>query len=407
MSRDISRLFNPAFTNIQISNIVRVNKRAKELAPIFEKETGTPFIPFQRGDLNIDTPEFLKTPIKNAINIGRTNYPTPGAELTLKKAILEELEREGISGLDYENILCTHGGQEGLQLSCNLFNGAKAATFGPCWSCMIETVFPYTNIDFSVIPLEENQGQITFNENRLEKILPFIDLFYLNTPQNPSGKVFSREEMERLNYLFKKYDVFVLSDEPYKHIIFDGKKHVSMLEMNNENTIVVNSFSKSYAFTGGRIGYITSKNKEIISLLTKGQYAQTAGVATFIQDGIEKALQNREGWQRWIRDFVPELQERRDTIFDSLKDTFHNLYKPEGGFYFFLDFNPFMSRIQYKDDFLSEFFLEKKGLALVPGKTFGPQYEGYARISFAETPKDISQEGARRIREGVHEFKTY
>jgi aspartate aminotransferase len=403
---DISERFKPAFLRTRISSIVGITERIKKgEAQAYKQRTGRDFALFQRGELDISPPDFIIDKTYEGQKLGYVRYPKSGGELFLKDAILANLESKGIKGLTPKNIIITYGGQGGLQLSHGLFEGAKEIGFGSTWSCMLDNMIPYSNIDFDEVPLEEINGAVTFDESKLERKLKDSSLVYLNTPQNPSGKVFSREEMEKIDHLARKNNNLIISDEAYQDIVYDGREHVSSLEFNNPNTISVFTFSKSFAATGYRIGFTVCRNEKIIEEMTKGEYTQTAGVVPFIQYAFSEALKNAEFMNGWISKLSPMLQKRRDTAFDVLKDSIPSIRKPEGAFYYFIDLNPFIpGGIENKDDYVLEKFLSK-GVAIVPGSAFGKNYEGFVRLSYSGMNDQQVEEGCNRVVEVIDELK--
>ncbi|MFQ5532031.1 MAG: pyridoxal phosphate-dependent aminotransferase, partial [Candidatus Nanoarchaeia archaeon] len=386
--------FHSNFTDLSLSSIVAISEKVKRL----ESEEGKRIIKFQRGDLNINTPEYVKEAIKKSLDAGRTNYPKSGGEPNFKQATKKYHAESGIT-LDTKDIVCLHGGQEGLQLSFGLFRGKKALGFSPYWPCLTGNIFPYTEIDFKTIDLEETNGKISFDANKLEDKLKQVDIFYHNSPHNPTGKVFTPEETKITDELAKKHGVIIISDEPYDKIVYDNIKHTSMLEFENENTITVLSGSKSFASTGLRVGHIICRNNNITKLLTRANYSQTAGVATFIQDAYTIALTDTENREAWFNELKTELQKRRNVLYQELHQVFPNLTKPEGAFYTFPDCNDFIPKgTRDKDRHLIDLFM-KEGVAIVPGGTFGKP--GYMRISFSATSVEETSAGGRKIAETI------
>ncbi|MBI4350263.1 MAG: pyridoxal phosphate-dependent aminotransferase [Elusimicrobia bacterium] len=394
----ITEKFHPSFTKLGLSSIVAISEQVRDL----EAATGRKIIPFQRGDLNLEAPEYVKDAAKKAIDANRTRYPRSGGEPGFKEAVVKYHKESGVE-LVPENIVCLHGGQEGLQLSFSLFRGKRVLGFSPYWPCLTGNIFPYSENAFETVPLEEKNGKLSFDPAELKRKLKDADLLYVNTPHNPTGKVFDRAELRLIDEAARKAGVVIVSDEPYDKIVYDGREHISMLEFGNENTIVVFSASKSYAVTGFRAGYAVSRNTEIAALLTRANYSQTAGVATPIQDACAAALNDRARREEWVAFLKDTMQRRRDALYTGLAEVFPGLVKPQGAFYYFLDMRGIIPpAVKNRDEYLLNLFLDSD-VAIVPGASFGK--EGFIRVSFSGTGLEETAEGARRIVRAVKKAK--
>lgn len=389
--------FNSTFEELGLSPIVEISERAAELAPKFEKETGKPFIYFQRGEVGFDTPKYVANALSDAVlKKGFTKYPKSGGAQWLKIAIINHLAEMNVRNIAEDNIVATYGGQEGLELSFLQLAGARILSFGPIWSCMLENILPYSYSKITLIPFIEGDGKLSIDFDRLDAELSRADIFYLNTPHNPTGKVFSREELTIINELCKKWGVWIISDEAYKDIVFDNNSHVSMLEFDGDHIISVFTGSKSFAATGFRMGYTVSRNKAFIANMIKANYTQTAGLATPQQYALSVALSSIAERLNWFGYLRANLENRRNTIYGGLKALFPNLYKPEGAFYYFLNLNPFLTDVQDKDEYLVD-KLMSHGIAVVHGSAFGKEYEGYARLSFSTIESEQLRDATMRL----------
>ena len=389
--------FGNELKDIRISPIVKISEEAKLRAEEFEKK-GNPFIYFQRGEIDFPTPSYISDALMHAIEKGRTKYPKSGGEPFFQNAILEKLLLDnGVRGIGRENIVVTHGGQEGLELSFKLFR--KGAGFSPIWSCILESIVPYSRIDFSQVPLKED---FSVDFDLVYKKIREVDFFYLNTPQNPTGKVFSEEEVREISEICKKQEKFLISDEAYDQIVFDNKKHFSAASLSLENIISCFTLSKTYSMTGWRIGYAVTRNKKAAEFLKRGNYSQTAGVATPFQYAAAEAIFQRNKSKSAIDMMVGEFQKRRDALYneiDSVKGVKVN--RPEGAFYMFPNFTDAMpSYLQGTDrqKYVSNLLMEN-GIAVVPGCCFGKGFDDNIRISFSTTPVPLIREAGKRFRE--------
>jgi aspartate aminotransferase len=388
------------FQKIRLSKIVEVSERARELAPPFEARTGLPFIYFQRGEVGGTPPPFLAQDLQEAIAQGFTKYPKSGGEPAFKQAIAERLASDERIEVDPSQIVATMGGQEGLQLVFSLLRGGTCAGFTPCWSCMFDNIFPFTQTNFVPVPLIAEQGW-AIDFDRLERVLPGVDAFYFNSPHNPTGRVFTPEEVERIHGLCVKHNVLLISDEAYRDLVYVGE-HVSALSFDSTGTVVsVNTFSKAMAATGFRVGYSVSRDRKLIEHLTRGEYTQTAGVPTPLQHAFARSLTRPER-RAWMENYRAEMTRRREALVAGLDQRF-NARAPEGAFYCFVDLRHIAPR--WSDGRTAEREamdrLLAAGVAVVPGSAFGEGFAGYARLSFSTMPAAQVADGARRFGEAL------
>ncbi|OGU64969.1 MAG: hypothetical protein A2W30_08380 [Ignavibacteria bacterium RBG_16_36_9] len=393
-------MFNKAMENVSLSPIVAISEEVNKKA----LETGKDFILFQRGEIGFSTPKYIVDAMVDALNQGLTKYPVSGGHLKLKKAIIQKLSHfNSINGLEPENIVVTHGGQEGLQLAFKLFEGKKAVGFAPVWSCVLENMVPYSRTDLIQIPLADD---FSVDYNLLEDEIKDAAFLYLNTPHNPTGKILSKEEIENVVTICSKYGTYIISDEAYERITFEGKKHFSPMQLNYENIIGIYTFSKTYAMTGWRLGYLVSRNKKITDLIKLGDYTQTAGVPTFTQFAGAEAILNTEMEKESVDSFMNEFSVRRNTLYDGLKaiDGVKLPIKPEGAFYIFPDFSEFVPKNIDKDE--SRLFVFNKlmdaGVATVYGSCFGKYFQNNLRFSYSTTNLKQIEEGISRIKIALH-----
>ena len=382
--------------NISLSPIVAISEEVNKKST----ETGKDFILFQRGEIGFQTPQYIIDALTDALKQGLTKYPISGGHIKLKKAIISKLSSfNNINDLEPDNIVVVHGGQEGLQLVFKLFEGQKAVAFAPVWSCVLENFVPYCTTDLRQIPLEKD---FSIDFNLLEKEIKDAAFLYLNSPHNPTGKIFSKNEIEKIVEICRKYGVYILSDEAYERITFDGKKHFSPMQLDYENIIAVYTFSKTYAMTGWRLGYLVSRNKRLTNIFKLGDYTQTAGVPTYTQFAGAEALTNSKMENESVDNFMKEFSLRRDALYEGLKsiDGIKLPVKPEGAFYIFPDFSEFIPQNISKEE--SKLYIYNKliesGVATVYGSCFGNYFQRNLRFSYSTTNLQQIDEGLNRIR---------
>lgn len=386
--------------NISLSPIVAISEEVNRKS----LETGKDFILFQRGEIGFQTPQYIIDALTDALKQGLTKYPISGGHIKLKKAIIQKLSSfNNVKDLEPENIVVTHGGQEGLQLVFKLFEGKKAVAFAPVWSCVLENFVPYSRTDLKQIPLEND---FSVNYDLLEKEIKDAAFLYLNSPHNPTGKIFSKEEVERIVEICSKYGVYILSDEAYERITFDGKTHFSPMQLEYENIISVHTFSKTYAMTGWRLGYLVSRNKKLTNIIKLGNYTQTAGVPTYTQFAGAEALSNSKMEKESVDSFMKEFSLRRDALYEGLKsiDGINVPGKPEGAFYIFPDFSQFVPKnISGEESKLHVYHkLLEAGVATVYGSCFGKYFQNNLRFSYSTTNLKQIEEGISRLRKALH-----
>lgn len=384
---------------ISLSPIVAISEEVSRKSA----ETGKEFILFQRGEIGFSTPKYIVEAAVQALNQGFTKYPISGGHIKLKTAIIKKLsEFNNVKDLTPENIVVTHGGQEGLQLAFKLFEGKKAVGFAPVWSCVLENFVPYARTNLKQIPLEQD---FSVNFDLLENEIKDAAFLYLNTPHNPTGKIFSESEIKKIVEICKKYDAYILSDEAYERITFDGKKHFSPMQLDYEKIISVYTFSKTYAMTGWRLGYLVSRDKYLTNLIKLGDYTQTAGVPTYTQLAGAEALTNTLKEKESVESFMDEFIIRRNALYEGLKsiDGVKLPSKPEGAFYIFPDFSEFVPQNLDADE--SKHFVFNKlieaGVATVYGSCFGKYFQNNLRFSYSTTNISQIEEGIERIKDAL------
>lgn len=395
--------FSKNISAVKLSPIVRISELVREKAPGYQAKTGQDFVYFQRGEIGFSTPSYIVEGAAKALEEGRTRYPKSGGEPVLKQAIVSKLERlNGAKDLSPSNILVTYGGQEALQLSFKLFEGGKGAGFGPCWSCVLENFVPYNDIDYTLVPLKSD---FSIDWIALELVLRQVDFFYFNNPQNPTGKVFTEVEVRNLAELCEHTGTYLIADEAYERITYDGRKHFSAAAIAKAHIITCFTFSKAYAMTGWRVGYVVCRDPEIVRLGSLGDYSQTAGVVTFVQHAAAHALNAVEEEARVFEEMMQIYDRRRTLLYQELSQIEEiTLEKPQGAFYVFPDFSrliPASVPESKRQTFIFEHLLAH-GVAVVYGSCFGAHFDGHVRISFSASNEEQIRMGVKRIKLAIN-----
>ena len=383
--------------NIEISPIVRIAEQARKIESEFESRTGEKFIHLERGEIDQSTPQQLIDEIKHYLEKGKTKYPKSGGEPEFKKILAEKLrEKNGLHDITGDEIVVGYGGQEALCLAFQLFTNETGAGFSPIWSVAVENFVPYSNEKFLEVPFNRD---FTINWTILEDTVKKVSFFYLNNPHNPTGKVFTQDELARIVELCKKYNVFIISDEAYEDIIFDGKKHISTASLSEAqdypDIISAFTFSKSFSATGLRVGYAVTKNKVAIKLMTSVQYTHTAGVPTFLQFGLLNSFKID------LSKMVKEFERRRDVLYTGLSQI-EGIYivKPEGTFFAYPDFSGVLNKLN--QTVKKEIFdvLLENGICTVPGWAFTKNryFLNNVRLSFSAANVQLLDMAVNRLK---------
>ncbi len=351
------------------------------------------------GEPDITTPIHVVESAKKALDQGYTKYsPNPGFP-ELRQAIAEKLRREnGINADPTREIVVTVGGACAIHfaLLAILEPGEEViipdpgfVTYAPC------TLLAGGKPVYAPVK-EENEFRF-----KAEDVEPLITektkCMMLNSPQNPTGGVQTKKDLEEIANLAEAYDLYVISDEVYEKLLYDGAQHHSIASLPGmfERTITVNSFSKTYAMTGWRLGYLVAP-EHIASEVVKIQQNTIACPPSFAQIAAIDAL---KGSHQHVDDMVKRYDQNRRIIVDRLnKLGVVRCVPPKGAFYAF----PNISGLRMSSAEFAEQLLEEKGVAVVPGAAFGQRGEGYVRMCFAQQ-KAVVEEAVERICEFVEE----
>jgi len=369
------------------STTLDITAKAKAL-----KAKGEDVISFGAGEPDFDTPQIIKDACIKAIQAGDTKYTPATGTLALRKAISAKLKRDNQLVYEPENIVVSSGAKHSLYnvLQVLLNPGDEVIIPAPYWLSYPEMVTLAGGQ--SVILTTDEKNHFVPTRSQVEKaITKKTKAFILNSPSNPTGAIWSREEMEDLASLAKEHSFFVISDEIYEKLIYDGEKHHSIASFDNEIkrlTITVNGMSKSYSMTGWRLGYLAAE-KEIVSLVSNLQSHSTSNPTSFAQAGAVQALD--PSLEPWITEMTKMFACRRDLMIGELqKISKLSAFNPQGAFYVFVNISKTgMDSVQFANR-----LLEEVKVAVIPGAAFGaPQH---IRLSFATSDQDIVQ-GVRRI----------
>jgi aspartate aminotransferase len=384
------------------SATLAISKRVREL-----KAEGRDVIGLTLGEPDFDTPSHIREAAKKALDDGYTHYPPVAGLPELRQAIVDKFKRD--NGLSFEtgNIIVSTGAKQSLyNVVFSLVNpGEEVIIPAPYWVSYYAMVHLAQGKVISLKTSIEDEYKISVE--RLEAAIgPKTRLIMLSTPSNPTGSMYSREEMTDIaTVLERNPHVHLISDEIYEYLVYEGE-HVSFASFESiaDRVITVNGFSKGYAMTGWRLGYIAA-DKKIAAICEKLQGQITSGANAFAQKGAVEAL---NGDQTAVADMREAFRQRRDRMFTQLQAIDDlKVILPTGAFYFYPDFSSYFGKKTpagqtiHTIDELCLYLIDEAGLALVPGAAFGTDV--HARISYAYAP-DVLDEAVRRLKAGLEKL---
>jgi aspartate aminotransferase len=363
-----------------------IDSLAKEM-----KKNGEDVCSFSAGEPDFDTPIHIKAAAKKALDEGKTRYGPAAGEPGLRKAIAEKLLRDNQLAYNADNVIVTNGGKQSLYnlIMALIEAGDEVIIPAPYWLSYPEMVTLAGGTSVIVNTSLENHYKIT-PEQLEAAITPKTKLFVLNSPSNPTGIVYTPEEIAALAKIVVEKDILVVSDEIYEKILYDGAIHRSIASFGPEifqRSIVSNGFAKAFSMTGWRVGYIAGP-VEIVEAMTNIQGHSTSNVCTFAQYGAIAAL---ESPQDCIEEMVKAFSERRQYILERVRAIPGlNCPTPNGAFYVFID----ISQTGLKSRDFCQKLLETQKVAAIPGIAFGA--DDCIRLSYATDLKTI-EKGFDRI----------
>ncbi|WP_017654365.1 pyridoxal phosphate-dependent aminotransferase [Fortiea contorta] len=355
------------------------------------KTEGIDVCSFSAGEPDFDTPAHIKAAALKALDEGKTKYGPAAGEPKLREAIARKLKTD--NGLDYkpENVIVTNGGKHSLyNLIVALIDpGDEVIIPSPYWLSYPEMVTLVGGVSV-IVRTDASTGYKITPEQLRQAITPKTKLFVLNSPSNPTGMVYTPEEIAALAEVVVDADIFVVSDEIYEKILYDGAEHVSIGSLGKEifdRTLISNGFAKGYSMTGWRLGYLAGP-VEIIKAASTIQGHSTSNVCTFAQYGAIAAL---ESPQDCVEQMRQAFAQRRQVMLDGL-NAIPGLKtaKPDGAFYLFPD----ISQTGLKSLEFCDALLEAHQVAVIPGVAFGA--DDNIRLSYA-TDLTTIQKGIDRL----------
>lgn len=381
---------------VQSSMTMSISAKAAEL-----RARGENVISLGAGEPDFGTPNHICEAANKAIKDGITRYTAVNGLLSLREAVVEKFLKQNALSYEVDEVIVNVGAKQSIYNICQavLNPGDEVILPAPYWVSYPD-IFKLAGAKPVIVACPEDKGfKLTASQLR-EVITPRTRLLLLNSPSNPTGRVYSEESLLALAEVLRDHpQILIMTDDIYEHIIFSGKKFVNIVNVApdlKDNVIVVNGVSKAYAMTGWRIGYCAG-NKEIIGAVKKIQSQSTSSPCSISQMAALAALQ---GPQDSVSQMRKVFSERNQLVTKELQaiDSI-SLDAAEGAFYLFVNISKAMQKKGFASDLdFAAQLLEKAQVAVVPGTPFG--MNGYMRVSFASS-LDLLQEANQRIADFV------
>ena len=389
--------------NIAPSLTLQIDTRAKEMAA-----SGMDVVGFGAGEPDFPTPPHICEAAKEALDMGLTRYTPVAGTMELRMAITRKMERD--HGLTYspQEIIVSNGAKHSLFtiFQTILDPGDEVLIPTPCWVSYPELVRMAGGVPVFVPTNEENRF-IPSNHDIASRITRRTKAIIITSPSNPNGSVWSREQLQFIGNLAVTHPFYIVSDEIYEKLLYDGRQHLSIAQLGEQikdHTFIVNGVSKAYAMTGWRIGYCAAPRQEIAAM-TAFQSQATSNANSIAQHAAAVAL---DGDQTCVELMRQHFEARRDLMVDRINSIEGiSCLKPEGAFYVMMNIRKLIGqkfngrKLEDSMDF-AELLLAEKHVAVVPGIAF--EAEGFCRLSYA-TGEDRINEGLNRIEAFINELE--
>ncbi len=365
--------------------------RARELA-------GQRILHLERGEPDFDTPPHVVDALAAAARAGETHYPDQRGAPPLRQALVEKLARENTISCDPDDVVITNGGTHGLFLAFQALLGSEdeLLVLSPHWMAIPKLVgfahgARYRSLSVYLDLLEGSLDGAGLASRLRSAIGPRTRGIYLNTPNNPTGAVLELPALQAIAEVARERDLWVVSDEAYEHLLFDGARHVSIASLPGmaDRTVSVFTFSKSYAMTGWRLGYVVSPPAVRAVMGPLLAFYTTHGVFPSVQSAGRSAVL---GPQDAVETMRRAYQERRDLLLAGLEgQSVVRIPRPRGAFYVFANISAALGGRDVwglVDEWLG------MGVAVLPGTAFGPEHGDWVRMSLATRREDIAEAAA-------------
>lgn len=387
---DLTKRFNKQLDKIQVSLIRQFDQAISEIPGVLRLTLGEP---------DFTTPDHVKEAAKRAIDQNQSYYTGMSGLMTLRQAASDFVKEKYQLDYNPENeILVTIGATEALSatLTAILEEGDKVLLPAPAYP----GYEPIVNlVGAEIVEIDTTENGFVLTPEMLEKAIleqgDKLKAVILNYPANPTGITYSREQLEALAAVLRKYEIFVVCDEVYSELTYTGENHVSLGTMLRDQAIIINGLSKSHAMTGWRLGFIFAPANFTAQLIKSHQYLVTAANTMAQHAAVEALTAGKNDAEPMKKEYI----QRRDYIIDKMTDLGFEIIKPDGAFYIFAKIPAGYNQDSFA--FLKD-FAQKKAVAFIPGAAFGQYGEGYVRLSYAASMGTI-REAMKRLEEYMRE----
>ena len=387
---DLTKRFNKQLDKIQVSLIRQFDQAISEIPGVLRLTLGEP---------DFTTPDHVKEAAKRAIDQDQSYYTGMSGLLTLRQAASDFVKEKYQLDYNPENeILVTIGATEALSatLTAILEEGDKVLLPAPAYP----GYEPIVNlVGAEIVEIDTTENGFVLTPEMLEKAIleqgDKLKAVILNYPANPTGITYSREQLEALAAVLRKYEIFVVCDEVYSELTYTGENHVSLGTMLRDQAIIINGLSKSHAMTGWRLGFIFAPANFTAQLIKSHQYLVTAANTMAQHAAVEALTAGKNDAEPMKKEYI----QRRDYIIEKMTDLGFEIIKPDGAFYIFAKIPAGYNQDSFA--FLKD-FAQKKAVAFIPGAAFGQYGEGYVRLSYAASMRTI-REAMKRLEEYMRE----
>lgn len=374
------------------------------------KAQGKDIISLSVGEPNYDTPEWIKKAAIQAIQEGQTKYTTTSGTLPLKQAILKKFQRENQLDFEDSQIIVSTGGKQVIfnALMATINTGDEVIIPAPYWVSYPDIVHLFGGTSIFIDCPIKNHFKLQPQQLK-EKITDKTKWLILNSPSNPTGCVYTKEELlELAKILLTNPQVYILSDDIYEHLIYDNINFSNIVNVApelKERTLIVNGVSKAYSMTGWRIGYGAGP-KDLIQAMINLQSQSTSNASSISQAAAVAAL---DGTLDFLKDWRKSFAARRDFVFNELSKIEEiEIIKPDGAFYLYIGCKKVIGKVTPNDKTIKtdedfcKYLLEDHNLATVCGSAFG--LSPYFRISYA-TSMQLLEKACARIKNAIKALK--